>query len=877
MVAAGLESGSEVVSRRSHTGVTRSLVGFAAALLVISGCVTQPVVPGGAPSGSRGDDLLIVDCLLPGQIRKLGSQMTYLSARRPIRTTAQDCEIRGGEYTAYDRATYASALNVWLPMAQEGDPDAQNKVGEIYEKGVGGSPDYEMAAVWYRRSAEQGFKRAQINLAFLYEKGLGVSPDPKKALEWYRKASDLPDAVVIDKAELDQVRLELAQLKRDLQGTRAQLDQARKELQRREQQLQQERSRLRQQMLERPGTELRPADRERMQRAEQELERQRQELARRQQQVTELENASREQREQLLSLQTQGSGLREQLDLARVQLAQTRQDLEHYRELTAKNARELDQAKADLEALSDSKSGVSSRVKELSSQLAEREQRLADQQLAAQRLEQESARLKEQLAEAGATSQTENVRLQGQLDDALRELQSYRQQMAQSTAELEQAKARLASEASRKDTGTTQLLELEQRLQERERALAEQQQIVAQLTTESEQWRRKVNELEKQASSPAKPGAGRTANADVPLAPPSIQLIEPPLVAVRGDARIPVTRGLKRRTLIGQAVAPAGLYALTINGVKLGTDDKGLFNTEVRLSGDSTPVNLVAIDGQGKRATLSFELVTEVGGGPTLAKRTNPLEGVQFGRYYALVIGNQDYQFLPDLDTAVEDAKSVAAILKDRFGFTTTLLLNANRYQMLSELNRLRKELTDKDNLVIYYAGHGELDRVNLRGHWLPVDAELESTANWISNVAITDILNVMAVRHVLVIADSCYSGALTRSSLVNVEGGQSEEAQRHWFETLSEMRSRTVLSSGGLAPVLDGGGGAHSVFAKSLLGVLQDLDEVAEGQRIYREVAARVAYEASKYQVEQVPQYAPIKFAGHESGDFVFVPRNLL
>ena len=36
--------------------------------------------------------LFVVDCLLPGQVRKLGTQMTYLSARRPIRTTAADCE-----------------------------------------------------------------------------------------------------------------------------------------------------------------------------------------------------------------------------------------------------------------------------------------------------------------------------------------------------------------------------------------------------------------------------------------------------------------------------------------------------------------------------------------------------------------------------------------------------------------------------------------------------------------------------------------------------------------------------------------------------------------------------------------------------------------
>jgi uncharacterized caspase-like protein len=250
---------------------------------------------------------------------------------------------------------------------------------------------------------------------------------------------------------------------------------------------------------------------------------------------------------------------------------------------------------------------------------------------------------------------------------------------------------------------------------------------------------------------------------------------------------------------------------------------------------------------------------------------------VEFGRYFALVIGNQNYRHLPKLNTAHHDARTMAELLENRFGFDTTLLLDADRYQVLSQLNRLRKELNERDNLVIYYAGHGELDRVNLRGHWLPVDAEMESTANWISNVAVTDILNVMQTRHVLVIADSCYSGALTRSSLANIEAGETEETRRHWLQTIADMRSRTVLSSGGLAPVLDGGGGKHSVFAKSLISVLEELDDVTEGQRIYREVAARVAYEANRFQVEQVPEYAPIKFAGHESGDFLFVPSGLL
>ena len=50
---------------------------------------------------TSADALLIVDCLLPAQVRTLSST-TYRSARRPVQTTAQDCEIRGGEYVAYN-------------------------------------------------------------------------------------------------------------------------------------------------------------------------------------------------------------------------------------------------------------------------------------------------------------------------------------------------------------------------------------------------------------------------------------------------------------------------------------------------------------------------------------------------------------------------------------------------------------------------------------------------------------------------------------------------------------------------------------------------------------------------------------------------------
>ncbi|HRG15718.1 MAG TPA: hypothetical protein PLB00_06970 [Pseudomonadota bacterium] len=150
-------------------------------------------VPVEAPRAAirNAEDMMIVDCLLPGTVRKLGKMSTYMSARRPIRTTQSDCEIRGGEYVAYDRANYETALKVWMAQAESGDAEAQNYVGEIYDKGLGTPSDPARAAPWYEKAAAQGLKRAQINLGYLYEQGLGVPKDMTRALNLYRDASGL--------------------------------------------------------------------------------------------------------------------------------------------------------------------------------------------------------------------------------------------------------------------------------------------------------------------------------------------------------------------------------------------------------------------------------------------------------------------------------------------------------------------------------------------------------------------------------------------------------------------------------------------------------------------------------------------------------------
>jgi uncharacterized caspase-like protein len=85
-------------------------------------------------------------------------------------------------------------------------------------------------------------------------------------------------------------------------------------------------------------------------------------------------------------------------------------------------------------------------------------------------------------------------------------------------------------------------------------------------------------------------------------------------------------------------------------------------------------------------------------------------------------------------------------------------MINPDRYTLVRKLDEMRAKLDVHDNLLIYYAGHGVLDREADQGYWLPVDAEPDSQANWVSVATITATLKAMVAKHVLVISDSCYS-----------------------------------------------------------------------------------------------------------------------
>jgi uncharacterized protein len=502
-------------------------------------------------------DYEIVDCLLPGAVRALGN-MTYLTARRPIRTNAADCRIRGGEYVAYDRADYKSALRVWMDLANAGDPDAMTNVGEIYERGLGGEPNYAAAIIWYQKVidakgiSEQSKSRALFNLGTLYEQGQGVDKDPLKALNLYRRAWGLPEDNLI---------------------------------------------------------------------------------------------------------------------------------------YTSAKDREVNEVRAELE-----------------------------------------------------------------------------EEMNKDAAEIEKLKETIR-DLEKKSSADASVM----------------RDILAKLEAERASSQQRLDAMPKATTSASVTSASATRN-------------------------------------------PQGTESTTVGSV------------------NASGLNV---------------------------------RGMDFGRYFALIIGNQNYDLLESLKTPRYDAERAAKILTQKYGFTVQLIEDGNDVAILRALNDLNKVLGPNDNLLIYYAGHGyRLQSGKLEnGYWLPRNAEKPpNDTYWVPNEQITNHIGRLQAKRVLVVADSCYAGLLSTDPSMFFLDKPTEVTQDYVTFKLPR-RSRLLIASGGDNPVLDEGGQGNSVFAKAFLDVLESNDAIMTAPALYVMVQGKVKEAALRNHFSEQPEFKSIKGAGHEVGDFFFVP----
>jgi Caspase domain len=235
------------------------------------------------------------------------------------------------------------------------------------------------------------------------------------------------------------------------------------------------------------------------------------------------------------------------------------------------------------------------------------------------------------------------------------------------------------------------------------------------------------------------------------------------------------------------------------------------------------------------------------------------------GKYIALVIGISNYNNARlNLDRPLKDAQRLRQVLTTHYTFDPKqiiFLTNPTRQQIIKELFGLRKKVGKKDNLLIFYAGHGHWDEAAKQGYWWPRDASPDDPANWLSNGDLKEQIRGIPSSHTLVISDACFSGAIFKTrSASEIKNAPAD------IVMLYRQQSRRAITSGTLTTVPD-----QSVFFDHLVKQMTDNKE--------KYISSQFLFDAIRQRVINnsmiVPQDGVINDTGDEGGDFIFIRKN--
>lgn len=247
------------------------------------------------------------------------------------------------------------------------------------------------------------------------------------------------------------------------------------------------------------------------------------------------------------------------------------------------------------------------------------------------------------------------------------------------------------------------------------------------------------------------------------------------------------------------------------------------------------------------------------------------------GQYWALIIGINTYPNMgkdKQLGVARNDAEAVAKLLVDRYGFSSERMITlydeqATRKEVIRAFSKLKGTVTDKDSLLIYFAGQGEYEPIPNEkkekgmGYWIPSDAEVDDPSAYIFNSQIKDYLANIQARHIFVVADSSFSTSLIGRTIASTGKVVAKD--------LYQKKSRWVLSSGESFPKPDGADKnrqGHGVFAKHFL---QILEKNTATYLLVKDLIEPLAVNVSNDAQGQLPRGAPVIATGDDGGQFVF------
>jgi tetratricopeptide (TPR) repeat protein len=343
------------------------------------------------------------------------------------------------------------------------------------------------------------------------------------------------------------------------------------------------------------------------------------------------------------------------------------------------------------------------------------------------------------------------------------------------------------------------------------------------------------------------------------VVPPSI-VIKNPII----DANNLVTFNVSQANyeMYGQATDSSGIASVLVNNVPVNKiEDDGLFVFNLLLQEGANEVVVTAVDKNDNRSERRFTINNSKGVALPANDLADMPELTQHANYYAILIAESDYQDekFEDLTNPVKDVAELKEILVKKYTFepkNVMVLNNVGRLSLLDSLQDKCNNLTEEDNLLIYYAGHGTVRKVGnafVDAFLIPSDAKKDKWNTFINSNDLKESIKLTNAKHVLLVVDACFGGALFRSAL--------DDAPQSIKNTY-QYASRRFLTSGNLEPVPDNG-----KFVQNLKIFL------TSNPNKFVTTLDLVQYIKKNAEIG-TPQFERIDGTGDAGGDFVFIRR---
>ncbi|MEP6513755.1 MAG: caspase family protein [Parafilimonas sp.] len=232
-----------------------------------------------------------------------------------------------------------------------------------------------------------------------------------------------------------------------------------------------------------------------------------------------------------------------------------------------------------------------------------------------------------------------------------------------------------------------------------------------------------------------------------------------------------------------------------------------------------------------------------------------------YANYYAILIGEKDYEDpgFNDLESPAKDVSDLKKILTKYYQFIdkeVKTLINSPRVNILDSITAKAESMKDDDNLIIFYAGHGDVKKLGtkiLGGYIILSDAKKNSRGTYISSEDLKSSIEGSEAKHILFVVDACLGGALFR--------GTMDEAPQN-IKNLYNQKSRKMITRGNMEEVPDNGS-----FIQRLKDYLTN-----NTQKYFS--AYDLFTTLFKTADISTPQYEAISGIGDMDGQFIFVKK---